>query len=118
MAHGVQTFMYAKHCAVVSFGYSLLITNIGFNSFFFVLYVFGSKELGGCSSVGRVGCLLIGRSLVRILAPPSYESLSKILNPKLLLISSWKSTIKMQNQDHLLSKKGFLLCSIVVKIFW
>ena len=45
---------------------------------------------GGCSSAGRAGRLVIGRSLVQILAPGRAElyvkvSLSKILNPMLLI---------------------------------
>ena len=44
---------------------------------------------GGCSSAGRAGRLVIGRSLVQIPAPGSAElhvevSLSEILNPMLL----------------------------------
>lgn len=48
-------------------------------------------EGGGCSSAGRAGRLAIGTSLVQILAPLGWDelhvkvSLSKILNPKLLL---------------------------------
>ena len=55
---------------------------------------FSDKDGGGCSSAGRAGRLVIGRSLVQILAPGRAElhvevSLSKILNPKLLLVCSW-----------------------------
>ena len=54
---------------------------------------------GGCSSAGRAGRLVIGRSLVQIPAPGKAElhvevSLSKILNPTLLIsedpVMSWR----------------------------
>ena len=55
--------------------------------------------MGGCSSVGRAGRLVIGRSLVQIPAPGRVElhvevSLSEILNPTLLTsegpVMSWR----------------------------
>ena len=47
-------------------------------------------KMGGCSSAGRAGRLVIRRSLVQIPAPGRAElhvevSLSKILNPTLLI---------------------------------
>ena len=53
-----------------------------------------SRFRGGCSSAGRAGRLVIGRSLVHIPAPGWAElhvevSLSKILSPKLLPMCSW-----------------------------
>ena len=56
-------------------------------------------RVGGCSSVGRAGRLVIGRSLVQIPAPGRAElhvevSLSEILNPTLLIsegpVMSWR----------------------------
>ena len=56
-------------------------------------------EGGGCRSVGRAGRLVIGRSLVQILALGRAElhvevSLSEILNPTLLIsegpVMSWQ----------------------------
>ena len=52
------------------------------------------KRRGGCSSAGRAGRLVIGGSRVQIPAPGWAElhvevSLSKILNPELLLMCSW-----------------------------
>ena len=45
---------------------------------------------GGCSTVGRTGCLVVRRSFVQILAELHVEvSLSKILNPKLHLMCTW-----------------------------
>ena len=44
---------------------------------------------GSCGSVGRAGCLVIGRSLVESRQLHAEVSLSKILNPKLLLMSIW-----------------------------
>ena len=55
--------------------------------------------MGGCSSAGRAGRLVIGRSVVQIPAPGRVElhvevSLSEILNPTLLIsegpVMSWR----------------------------
>ena len=59
---------------------------------------------GGCSSVGRVGCLVIGRSLARILALPSCMSLP------CMAISVWMDECEaLENYFKLLTQWNILL---------